>query len=109
MVMKIMGRAGAGAPSGQPHHPAARRRRRRRGRIEDARVPGKPQLAVRHGAGRQRRFYVANTDALVRFPYQPGQTSITAAPVKVVDLPGGPINHHWTKNIIASRRQPSCT
>jgi glucose/arabinose dehydrogenase len=47
-------------------------------------------------------FYVANTDAVLRFPYQPGQTSITAPPVKVVDLPGGPINHHWTKNIIAS-------
>jgi glucose/arabinose dehydrogenase len=39
---------------------------------------------------------------VVRFPYQPGQTSITAAPVKVVDLPAGPINHHWTKNIIAN-------
>ena len=47
-------------------------------------------------------FYVANTDAVVRFPYQPGQTRITAEPVKVVDLPAGPINHHWTKNIIAS-------
>ena len=45
-------------------------------------------------------FYVANADAVVKFPYQPGQTSISAAPVKVVDLPGGPINHHWTKNLI---------
>jgi glucose/arabinose dehydrogenase len=48
-------------------------------------------------------FYVANTDAVVRFPYASGQTRITAAPTKVVDLPGGPINHHWTKNLIASR------
>ena len=47
-------------------------------------------------------FYVANADAVVRFPYQAGQTSISAAPVKVIDLPGGPINHHWTKNLIAS-------
>ena len=47
-------------------------------------------------------FYVANSDAVVRYPYQTGQTSITAPPVKVVDLPGGPINHHWTKNLIAS-------
>ncbi|WP_371132555.1 sorbosone dehydrogenase family protein [Polaromonas sp.] len=47
-------------------------------------------------------FYVANSDAVVRFPYQTGQTRITAAPVKVVDLPAGPINHHWTKNLIAS-------
>ena len=45
-------------------------------------------------------FYVANADAVVKFPYQAGQTQITAAPVKVVDLPGGPINHHWTKNLI---------
>ena len=47
-------------------------------------------------------FYVANADAVVKFPYQPDATSITAAPVKVTDLPGGPINHHWTKNLIAS-------
>ena len=47
-------------------------------------------------------FYVANSDAVVRFPYEAGQTRISAAPVKVLDLPGGPINHHWTKNIIAS-------
>lgn len=48
-------------------------------------------------------LYVANADALVKFPYQEGQTKITAASVKVVDLPGGPINHHWTKNVIASK------
>ena len=47
-------------------------------------------------------LYVANTDALVRFPYVEGETHISAAPVKVVDLPGGTINHHWTKNVIAS-------
>jgi glucose/arabinose dehydrogenase len=47
-------------------------------------------------------LYVANADAVVKFPYQPDATSITAAPVKVIDLPGGPINHHWTKNLIAS-------
>lgn len=47
-------------------------------------------------------LYVANTDAIWRFPYKKGQTTITQAGVKVVDLPGGPINHHWTKNIIAS-------
>ncbi|MDB5932466.1 MAG: L-sorbosone dehydrogenase [Polaromonas sp.] len=47
-------------------------------------------------------LYIANANAVVRVPYQAGQTSISAAPVKVVDLPGGPINHHWTKNVIAS-------
>jgi len=48
-------------------------------------------------------FYVANSDAVLRFSYTPGQTSISAPGTKVVDLPGGPINHHWTKNLIASR------
>jgi len=48
-------------------------------------------------------FYVANTDAVWRFPYKAGETSITATGTKVVDLPGGPINHHWTKNLIASK------
>ena len=48
-------------------------------------------------------LYVANADAIVAFPYTTGATRITAAPRKIADLPGGPINHHWTKNIIASR------
>ncbi len=48
-------------------------------------------------------FYVANTDALVRFAYTPGATRIADPGAKVVDLPGGPLNHHWTKNVIASR------
>ncbi|PZR37338.1 sorbosone dehydrogenase family protein [Caulobacter segnis] len=47
-------------------------------------------------------LYVANADAIVAFPYKTGETQITAAGRKVADLPGGPINHHWTKNIIAS-------
>jgi glucose/arabinose dehydrogenase len=47
-------------------------------------------------------LYVANTDAIVRFPYSEGQTELTAPAVKVVDLPGGPLNHHWTKNVMAS-------
>jgi len=46
-------------------------------------------------------LFIANADAIVKVPYQTGQTSISAAPVKVCDLPAG-INHHWTKNIIAS-------
>jgi glucose/arabinose dehydrogenase len=48
-------------------------------------------------------LYVANTDGLVRFPYRSGATRITDPGVKVLDLPAGPINHHWTKNVIASR------
>lgn len=44
-------------------------------------------------------FYVANADSLVKFPYEEGQTEITAAPTKVTDLPAER-NHHWTKNIL---------
>lgn len=47
-------------------------------------------------------FYVANADALLKFPYQEGQTEITAPGTKVTDLPSKP-NHHWTKNVIAKQ------
>jgi hypothetical protein len=47
-------------------------------------------------------LYVANSDAVVKFPYKPGETQITAAGTKLVDLPAGLRNHHWTKNVIAS-------
>jgi glucose/arabinose dehydrogenase len=47
-------------------------------------------------------LYVANTDAILRFPYTQGQTQITTPGTKLVDLPGGPINHHWTKTLIAN-------
>jgi glucose/arabinose dehydrogenase len=47
-------------------------------------------------------FYVANTDAVIRYPYHDGDTSISAPGVKLVDLPGGPIDHHWTKSLLAS-------
>jgi glucose/arabinose dehydrogenase len=48
-------------------------------------------------------LYVANTDSLVRFPYRTGETQLIEPGVKVLDLPAGPINHHWTKNVLASR------
>jgi glucose/arabinose dehydrogenase len=47
-------------------------------------------------------FYVANADAIWRYPYLAGDTKITAPGVKLTDLPGGPINHHWTKSLAAS-------
>lgn len=47
-------------------------------------------------------LYVADTDALLRFGYRAGATSVTQPGEKVIDLPGGTINHHWTKNLIAS-------
>jgi glucose/arabinose dehydrogenase len=48
-------------------------------------------------------FYVANTDAVVRFPYSGGDTSISAPGTRLTDLPAGERNHHWTKSLIASR------
>lgn len=49
------------------------------------------------------QLYVANSDGLVRFVYHTGETKITMPGVKVIDLPAGPINHHWTKNVVASQ------
>jgi glucose/arabinose dehydrogenase len=48
------------------------------------------------------RLYVANADAVVYFPYVSGQTRIEAPASLLVELPGGPINHHWTKGLLAS-------
>ena len=50
-------------------------------------------------------LYVANTDAVVRYPYRQGDTQLTAPAVMVLPLPAGPINHHWTKNIISDPNQ----
>jgi len=47
-------------------------------------------------------LYVANTDSVMRFPYKTGDTRISAPGEKIADLPGGPLNHHWTKNLVAS-------
>jgi glucose/arabinose dehydrogenase len=47
-------------------------------------------------------LFVANTDALVKLPYQEGATQAAGPAVKVADLPGGTLNHHWTKGLIAS-------
>jgi glucose/arabinose dehydrogenase len=46
-------------------------------------------------------LYVANTDAVVKVPYQEGVTAITSTPATVLELPAGTRNHHWTKNIVA--------
>ena len=47
-------------------------------------------------------LYIADTDGILRFPFTPGQTKITAPPQKVIELPGGLIDHHWTKDLTAS-------
>jgi glucose/arabinose dehydrogenase len=48
-------------------------------------------------------LYVADTDAILRFKYENGATQISTPGEKFMDLPAGEINHHWTKNILASR------
>ena len=48
-------------------------------------------------------LYVGNQSSLMRFPYQPGDLSMTAKPDKVIDLPAGKVNRHWTRNIITNK------
>jgi glucose/arabinose dehydrogenase len=48
-------------------------------------------------------LYVANTDAVVAFPYKEGDTEINGEARKIADLPAGELNHHWTKDLIASQ------
>ncbi|GAB3862178.1 sorbosone dehydrogenase family protein [Hymenobacter terrigena] len=47
-------------------------------------------------------FYVANTDGVLRFPYQPGATKITGSGQRILDLPKGGYNNHWTRNLLAA-------
>ncbi len=101
-VMKfVMKRAGAGVPSAN-----------RITLLRDANGDGVAEVRSVFLEGLNSPFgmalvgdtlYVANADALVRVPYTAGQTRVDATPVTVTALPGGPINHHWTKNVIASR------
>jgi glucose/arabinose dehydrogenase len=48
-------------------------------------------------------LYVASTDALMHYPYNTGDTAIADAGATLTPLPGGPIDHHWTKSLVASR------
>jgi len=48
------------------------------------------------------RLYIANADAIVSVPYRDGQTRSGDTPAKLADLPGGPLNHHWTKSLLAA-------
>ena len=79
--------------------------------LRDADGDGRAETRTVFASGLRRPFgmtlvgdslYVANDDSLVRFAYQPGQTAVSGAPETLLDLPGGPINHHWTKNVAAS-------
>lgn len=48
------------------------------------------------------QFYLANTDAVLRFPYKGGETSLQGKGEKILDLPAGGYNNHWTRNLLAS-------
>lgn len=47
-------------------------------------------------------FYVANTDGIIRYPYKAGQTKIEGEGQKILELPAGGYNNHWTRNLIAN-------
>ncbi|MEO7952845.1 MAG: sorbosone dehydrogenase family protein [Polaromonas sp.] len=100
VMKKVMGRAGAGVPSA--NRITLLRDADGDGRAETRTVFLENLNSPFGMALVGKDFYIANSDAVLRFPYETGQTRISAAPVKVLDLPAGPINHHWTKNIIAS-------
>ena len=101
VMKKVMGRAGAGVPS--PNRITLLRDANHDG-VAETRTIFLENLNSPFGmtlVGNE--LYVADTDRLIRFPYKEGDTKITAQPTKVVDLPGGTLNHHWTKNVIANR------
>ena len=98
---KVMKRAGAGVPT--PNRIILLRDTDHDG-IADVRTTFLDGLNSPFGMTLSNgKLYVANTDAIVAFPYSNGVTHISAAPEKIVDLPAGPINHHWTKDVIASQ------
>jgi glucose/arabinose dehydrogenase len=49
------------------------------------------------------RLFVANTDAVMSYPYEEGDTTIADKGMKILDLPAGGYNNHWTRNLLASR------
>ena len=101
LMKRTMKKAGAGTPSAN-----------RISLLRDANGDGVAESQITFLEGLRSPFgmallddqlYIAETDALVRFPYSVGDTRITATGTKVVDLPGGPRNHHWTKNVVVNR------
>ena len=101
VMEKVMGRAGAGVPS--PNRITLLRDADHDG-IAETRTVFLADLNSPVGMALVGNdLYVADSDKLLRFPYQPGETTIKEAGTKVIDLPGGSINHHWTKNVVASK------
>ncbi|PKA67896.1 glucose/arabinose dehydrogenase [Pseudomonas baetica] len=101
VMKKVMGKAGAGVPS--PNRITLLRDADHDG-VAETRTVFLQNLNSPFGmtlVGND--LYVADTDRLLRFNYEPGATEIKSQPIKVTDLPGGTLNHHWTKNVIASK------
>ena len=100
ITQKIMGRAGANVPSANR---ITLLRDTKGDSVADTKTAFLSGLHSPFGMALVgNTLYVADSDALLSFPYVSGETAITAPPTKVMDLPAGPINHHWTKNVIAS-------
>lgn len=100
VMEKVMSRAGAGVPS--PNRITLLRDKDGDG-VAETRTVFIEKLNSPFGmtlVGND--FYVADTDKLLRFKYQPGATSVQGPGEKITDLPGGTLNHHWTKNVVAS-------
>ena len=101
-VMKnLMGKAGAG------RKPSANRITL----LRDADGDGKAEVKTAYISGLNSPYgmalvgdtlYVANTDALLAFPYVEGETKMSGKPVKIVDLPAKGTNRHWTKSLAAA-------
>jgi glucose/arabinose dehydrogenase len=101
VMKKVMGKAGAGVPS--PNRITLLRDADHDG-VAETRTVFLQNLNSPFGmtlVGND--LYVADTDRLLRFHYEPGATEIKTQPIKVTDLPGGTLNHHWTKNVITSK------
>jgi glucose/arabinose dehydrogenase len=97
---RIMKRAGSATPSANR---ITLLRDSRKSGVADQRFVFADKLSSPYGmvlVGNQ--FYVADSDAVLSFRYAEGSTHVDGSGVKLVDLPAGPINHHWTKNIVAS-------
>jgi len=100
-VMKlVMKRAGAGVPSAN-----------RITLLRDADGDGNTEMRTVFLSGLNspfgmalvgNRFYVANTDAVLEFSYTAGDTQLSGPGRQLAALPAGPINHHWTKGLVAS-------
>jgi glucose/arabinose dehydrogenase len=93
-MQKVQKRAGAGVPS--PNRITLLRGQTRTAFLEGLNSPFGMALIGEN-------LYVADTDAVLRFPYKAGETQIKSKGEVVAELPAGTINHHWTKNLIASR------